>query len=157
MGRRLRARLGEIQSLLTLLSDEQQREAIEYDLIALGLRLEDAGSERLSWRDLWVIYRQAPPTAAIVLATNPDATIWQLQEHLQAGILDALHVANWQRGRARRHEYPDPVPRPGVEPKSTKVGSGAISMEEMAERLGWNDAMTPWRPTADDEAEVASE
>lgn len=158
MGCRLGARRGEIQRLLTLLTDEQQREAIEYDLIALGHRLDEVGTEALSWRDLWVIYQQAPPTSAIVLATYPEASIWQLQEHLLAGILDAVRVANWQRGRARRNEYPAPVPRPGIEPGGDDyIGSVSVKpvpMDEMADWLGWDDAMTPWRPK-DTEPEAA--
>lgn len=84
--------------------------------------------------------------------------MWGLPEQLLATIADAVRIANWQRGRALRREFPDPIPRPGIEPTATTLGSGGISMEEMAERLGWTDALTPWRPQEQTEAEgVASE
>lgn len=143
---RLGARRGEIAGLLILLADEQKREALEYDLLALGLRLDDLGTRRLSWRDLWVVVRQAPRSSAIVLATDPDSR-WGLPEQLLAAAVDALRAANWQRGRARRHEYPKPIPRPGVEPESKTFGGEALPVDEMNEWLGWSDVVAPWRPT----------
>lgn len=129
-------RRGGIRSLLELI--RQHREALEYDLIALGLRLDWLGSSRLSWRDLWVVVRQSPRTSALFRAIHPDAAEWGLTEQLLAAAFDALQVANWQRGRARRHEYPKPLPRPGVEPDERQTfGKGGIDMDEMARRLGW--------------------
>lgn len=95
-----------------------------------------------------MIVGQAPPTSAIVAAQHPQAAIWGLQEHLLAAVLDAVRVANWQRGRAKRSEYPQPIPRPGVEPDQQKIGAEPIPMDEMTDWLGWNEADAPWRPDA---------
>lgn len=112
----------------------------------MGLRLDWLGSERLTWRDLWVIVEQQPATSALIRARDPEGSEWHKIEHLAAGIFDALQVANWQRGRARRGEFPKPLPRPGVEPESQMIGSGkGIPMDEMAERLGWTAAVEPVR------------
>lgn len=134
----LRCRRGGIRGLLELI--RQHREAIEYDLISLGLRLDWIGSERLTWRDLWVIVQQLPRTSAMARSVDPEATLWGQAEQILAGIYDALNVANWQRGEAKRHTFPKPLPRPGVEPESQSFGAGdGIAMDEMARRLGWTD------------------
>lgn len=102
-----------------------------------------------------MIVHYGPPTSALAVALDPEASVWQLQEHLLAGILDAVRVSNWQRGRARRHEYPQLIPRPGVEgPES--IGSGGISMEEMAAALGWDESVIPVRPPDPNETEEAT-
>jgi len=136
----LRCRRGGIRGLLELI--RQHREAIEYDLIALGLRLDWLGSERLTWRDLWVIVERQASSSALARAVDPEGSAWGQLEHLVAGMFDALQVANWQRGRARRSDFPKPLPRPGVEQEAQLVGSGGgIPMDEMARRLGWTDMM----------------
>lgn len=111
---------------------------MEYDLIALGLRLDDLGSRRLSWRDLWVIVRQSPRGSALDRVVNPEESQWGLAEHLQAATFDALRVANWQRGEARKSDFPKPTLRPGVEPEGKTIGRDALPMGEMAKFLGWD-------------------
>lgn len=127
---------GGIRGLLELI--RQHREAVEYDLIALGLRLDWLGSERLSWRDLWVVVQQRPTASALSRAIEPDAVTWGLSEQLIAAAVDTLRIANWQRGEAKRSQFPKPISRPGVEPEFEVIGSGAgLPMDEMARRLGW--------------------
>jgi len=135
----LRCRRGGIRGLLELI--HQHREAIEYDLIALGLRLDWIGSDRLTWRDLWVIVQRSPASSALTRARDPEAAQWDTAAQLLAGIFDTLQVANWQRGPAKRRDFPKPLARPGVEPDTANlIGSGAgIPMDEMARRLGWTD------------------
>lgn len=82
-----------------------------------------------------------PPTAdsAVHRALNPD-WLWGLSEHLTAGVLDALHGANWQRGGGKG-KRPKPVQRPGLEPDSEAqtFGKGsALPLDEMAAWLGWD-------------------
>lgn len=124
-----------MRALLDLLDEHE--EPIAYDLIRLGLRLRDLGTDRLSWGDLWAIVRNAPRDSALYRALNPDHE-WTLTDLLLAEVADAVRVANWQRGSAKRHEYPKPIPRPGVEPQSATYGKGAIPIDEMAEWLGWD-------------------
>jgi hypothetical protein len=122
-------------SLLALLDEYQ--EAVEFDLIALGLRLRNVGSEDFSWRDLLVVIRQSSPESALFRALNPKDFQWGLSELLLAEIADAANVANWQRGGGKRRDYPKPIPRPGVEPDEQKYGAKPIPIDEMAEWLGW--------------------
>ena len=130
----LGCRLGGIRGLLDFLGE--YREAVEYDLIALGLRLDWLGSERLSWRDLLVVIRQSPRGSAMNRALDPDHT-WGLAEQLLAANFDALRVGIWQRGQGKRGDYPEPLERPGVKPKK-RYGGSPLPMHEMAKRLGWD-------------------
>lgn len=132
----LRCRRGGIRSLLELI--RQHQEAVEYDLIGLGLRLDDLGTPALSWRDLWVIARWSPSGSALDRARRPDETWWGLTEQLLASVVDQLRVANWQRTDAKRSTYPWPIPRPGVEPQHKQHGSTGMPMDQMREWLGWN-------------------
>ena len=112
-----------------------------YDLIGLGLRLRDLGTERLSWGDLRVIVQQSPPGSALFRAMNPDDWQWTFEAQLIAEAADQLRVANWQRSGGKKRDYPKPIPRPGVEPDSkTFGGKGALPYDEMADWLGWSAA-----------------
>lgn len=53
-------------------------------------------------------------------------------------MVDTLRVANWQRTTAKPQDFPWPLPRPGVEPQTKTVGSGALSMDDMHAWLGWD-------------------
>lgn len=84
--------------------------------------------------------RHSPPDSALNRAIDPAAAEWGQAEHLLAGLFDALQVANWQRGSAKRRDFPKPLPRPGVEPEANFIGAGTgIPMDEMARRLGWSE------------------
>lgn len=126
---------GDLLGLLDLL--DEYPEPVAYDLLALGLRLRDLGTDALTWRDLLAVARQAPPGSALVRAQNPDPE-WGLAEHLLAAAVDSLNVANWQRSGQTARDYPKPVPRPGVEPDSKTYGSDPLPLDEMAEWLGWS-------------------
>lgn len=115
---------------------DEYAEPIAYDLLGLGLRLRDLGSDRFSWADLYAVIRQTPPGSALGRSLNPDH-VWDLKALLLAEIADALNVANWQRSGQPRRDYPKPIPRPGVEPTTTTYGKGALPYDEMAEWLGW--------------------
>jgi hypothetical protein len=46
-------------------------------------------------------------------------SVWGLQEHLTALVIDELRVANWQRAnegvkKSKQTKPPKPVPRPGL-------------------------------------------
>lgn len=108
-----------------------------YDLIRLGLRLRDVGTEEFTWGDLKVIIENTPQDSALYRAMNPDEHAWDLPTLLLAEAVDALHVANWQRGSGKRKDYPKPIPRPGIEPDAVTYGKGAIPLDDMADWLGW--------------------
>lgn len=75
---------------------------------------------------------------------TPDH-MWGLQEHLLAAAVDALNGANWQRGGGKERDRPKPVQRPGIKQPET-TGKGAVSMEEMADFLGWSKELSDPEP-----------
>lgn len=119
---------GGIRGLLALLDEHQ--EAIEYDLIALGLRLDWLGTKRLTWRDFVVIVRNSPRTSALARKHLGDDAAWSLTDHLMAGVIDLLTVANWQRGGKKAGPKPKPFPRPGVKDNRQQFGKGAIPIKD---------------------------
>ena len=131
-------RRGGIRGLSRLL--KEHGEAVEYDLIRLGLRLSWLGTRRLTWRDLYVIVRQCPPDSALHRSAAGPDHIWDLHGHLLAGIFDVLSVANWQRGGDEHAKKPERLPRPGITKQvegETMARGKAVSIEEMNARLGW--------------------
>lgn len=68
-----------------------------------------------------------------------DDAVWGLNEHLLAAAVDALNVANWQRSQdgSTGRNYPQPLTRPGVGPQ--RIGSGATTLDEIDDWLGWGD------------------
>lgn len=120
--------------LLDLL--DEHGEAVEYDLITLGLRLRDLGTPALPWRDLLVIVRQSPRTSAVARSMYVEQSAWGLPEQLLASILDALSAANWQRGGGKGPR-PAPLTRPGVESNERRMGR-ARPLDEVTRWLGWD-------------------
>ena len=116
---------------------EEHRDAIEFDLIGLGLRLRHLGTDAFTWGDLRVTITQAPRSSALYRDLNPEEAEWGMQEQLLALVADYLAAANWQRSGASKKDYPKQIPRPGVTPDSTKFGKQAISIDDMAAWLGW--------------------
>jgi len=76
------------------------------------------GTWKLSYWDLICIIRWLPADAAYRKFLNPEDAQWTLPEHLLAGIYDTLQGANWQRAGNRHAKRPEPLPRPGVKPKT---------------------------------------
>lgn len=125
MGEGLRVVPGGIFGLLDLLDEHE--EAIDYDLLTLGLDLNDLGTERLSWRRLRAVLRHLPHTSATSQALHGDAVVWTSTDHLLAAAVDALNIANWQR-TGKKQNRPKPIPRPGVEDKTRRTFGTARKM-----------------------------
>jgi hypothetical protein len=108
VGGGLRDGPGGIRGLHRLLTE--YGEAVEYDLIALGLRLRWLGTEKLTWRDLLVIVRHSPHTSALAReVAGPEMTAWNtgaVTAWLLAMVTDLLQVANWQRASDAKHQAP---------------------------------------------------
>lgn len=139
MGPRLQHRAGGIFGLVAFL--REHGEAVEYHLLTLGLRLDELGSGRLSWRDLWVVCSQAPPGSAIHRSVDPERAAWASGESnawLLALVADALADGNWQRQGKPNARKPDPVPRPGEKKKGAVFGSEPIKVSEFDE--WWDSA-----------------
>lgn len=120
---------GGILGLCRLL--REHGEAVEYDLLVLGLRRVDLGTRRLSWRDLWVIVRQSPRTSALARAIHGVAVTWSQDTYLLADLFDAIQAGNWQRGRGKGGR-PKPFPRPkrADDMTTTRFGSSPLPIDE---------------------------
>lgn len=101
--------VGGIASLRQLAADYP--EALHFELLKLGLRLDDLGSRRLSWFDLKAVVASLPPGSALHRARDGDEAVWDLHAQLLAGALDALNAANWQRAGDQNAARPQPVRR----------------------------------------------
>lgn len=120
---------GGILGLCRLL--DEHGEAIEYDLIKLGLRLEWLGTEALSWRDLLVIVRGRDRDSRLSFALDGEAILWSQTDYLLAAVIDVLQEANWQRAGKPNAPRPKRVKRPGVdEPGTQKYGRDPIPIAE---------------------------
>ncbi|SPT53802.1 Uncharacterised protein [Actinomyces bovis] len=111
----------------------KHREAIEYDLLTIGLHLEDLGTPALSWRHLLVLLMRAPRTSAYAREVHGEDALWGLSEQLLAAVLDALNIANWQRsntGRQIPSPRPEPVSRPGARSSDTSLGAKPIPIKD---------------------------
>ncbi|MFD4459796.1 DUF5361 domain-containing protein [Nocardia sp. NPDC058480] len=137
MARPFRGQPGGILSLDALV--EEHGEAIEYDIIAHGLRLRHLGSDVLSWRDLRAIIKWLPSGSALSRALDPSGQHWQLNQHLLADMVDSLRWLVWAKTEDARHGRgrPDPVPRPGVKSGRERIGT-AVSIDRMNEFLDWS-------------------
>lgn len=119
---------------------QEHGEAIEYDLIGLGLRLRMLGTELLTWADLKAIVRYLPLESALIRVIHPDAHQWQVSQHLLAEAVDALRWLMWAKtddGRRGRNR-PDLIQRPGAKSRRERVGT-ATELDQMNEFLGWGD------------------
>lgn len=137
----LRDHGGGIAGLLDIV--EEHPDAIEYDLIALGLRLRWLDGETFDFADLAAIVRAAPPTSALYRAQYGEEAAWQLPEHLLAAMTDSLHWLVWAQSKdgQKNRNKPRPVPRPGLEEETERTTysgkESAVPLEEMADWLGW--------------------
>lgn len=136
---------GGIVDLAQLLDDDPELcLAVEAELIKAGLRLRWLcdGTDRLNWRDLWVVIRAADPDSLVHRAIDSESFGWSRTQYMLADIIDHLAGANWQRSGDKRRPKPKPFPRPGTQQESTQFGerSGfepeAAGKEEMADWLG---------------------
>ena len=128
MGRGIEYRVGGILGLCCLL--DEHSEAIEYDLLTLGRRLDDLGTPDLSWRDLYVITRHLPATSALRRAAGNGEEPWTVTDYLLALVVDALNGANWQRAGKKGAAKPVAIPRPGEAPKGERWGADPIPLSE---------------------------
>jgi hypothetical protein len=73
-----------------------------------------------------VLVAQLPPTSRFGREQIGDAADWSRTDHLLAGVFDLVNVVIWQnanQGRKSRTPRPQPLPRPGIEPKVTRYGT----------------------------------
>jgi hypothetical protein len=137
----------EICQLLALI--DKHSEALEADLIDKGLRLRDCPTPAFNWRDLWVLVRHSSRNSHIVGAANPDVAYWDHHAMLQAAMIDSLNWLVWAKTEkaAKGGDPPDPLVRPGVEPKPVRAGSKVkpMTLSKLREHAGLHG------PTTDDD------
>lgn len=126
MGRGVGDRAGGILGLFRLLTEHEG--AIRYDLLSLGLRLDDLGTKRLTWVDLLAVLTNLPPGSAVARARHGEFATWTAETHLLALIADVLRAANWQR--ASKGPRPKPVPRP-KDPAQQQLSAAALKKDHM--------------------------
>lgn len=100
----------------------------------MGLRLDWLGSESLSWRDLLVIIRQAPPGSALDRHARPEQ--WSNHIELLAQLVDTTRWLQWSKTEdgSKNQNHPRPTPRPDDPARPESKG---IPMHEAAKALGW--------------------
>lgn len=129
---------GGIQGLCRLLTEHG--EAVEYDLLRLGLRLEWLGTKRLTWRDLLVIIRQAPFDSAVTKATAGMSAEFGVTDRLL--MLVELRIRQLMWGMSdRKTAEPTILAIPGEEQPQSESGNRFVgdpmTIEQMNAYLGW--------------------
>lgn len=134
---------GKILGLLDFI--DAHRQALEFDLIRLGLRLRRLATEELTWADLdAIVYGlQLDPGTAVAKDLNGRELLqWDAHAQLMAGVFDQLGITNYLLRRTLggddKAEPPEQLPRPGVKPKTVQWGGHARTIEEMDRLLGWD-------------------
>jgi hypothetical protein len=115
---------------------EDHAGAINYDLMKMGLRLRQLGTEALPWGDLHDYVRYGNTDTALALARHGATVLWGVTDHLLAVVADALHAANWQRGGGKGMR-PQPIQRPGVEGNTKTLGAEPIPAADF--QAWWDD------------------
>lgn len=136
-----RGHTGKILGLLDLIDDHG--EAIEFDLITLGLRLRNLGSKNFSWRDLYVIVTHLPASSATHRSVLGDEeTEWTLTNHLLAGIAEGIGWLKWAKTKdgERNRNQPKQIPRPGVKDETHRITGTAEPIEDILKKFGMSDS-----------------
>jgi hypothetical protein len=104
----------------------------------MGLRIDWLGTGRLSWRDLLVIVRQAPPTSRLAVALVGEAAQWTIMDRLLARLIYAVEAGNWQRGGGKGHRpRPIRIPKPKGAGERSQIKRDVMSLDELDRKLGW--------------------
>lgn len=132
----LPGQLGGIVGLTELI--DKHSEAIEFDLIALGLRLRDIGAT-FNWRDLLVIVRRSARDSALNRDINPTGWNDTWETLVLEEIVDRLIALTMYHGnntKTHASKIPRGVLREAREnPVSNRERTGAgMSIEEIERR-----------------------
>lgn len=108
---RLRRGPGGILGILDEL--DHHGDAIEYDLLTIGLRLSDIGTGRCTWRDVLIVMKGAPRTSAYARAKLGVDAEWDRTNDLLAGLIDLLRRHRWL-DTGKRGSNPQQIDRPST-------------------------------------------
>ena len=128
MARRVVDRAGGIFGLLDLV--DEHREAIEYELLVIGRRLDELSTAALSWRDLFVLVRRwqmTPGNAFAASVHGAEVPAWS--EQVLAVIVDMLNGIAFilKRGKGSR---PKRLQRWWEKRKQQKFGREPIPLSQ---------------------------
>ncbi len=79
-------------------------------------------------------------TAGTALQEAMYGTIWPVHTQLLAEVVDALNIANWQRGGRKNSPKPKRIPRPWEKKRAQTLGSDPIPISQFDD---WWDAQEP--------------
>ncbi|RSM73450.1 hypothetical protein DMH04_41295 [Kibdelosporangium aridum] len=142
-----RRRTGGILGLLRLLDDKEIREAIEYDLLTIGIDLGDLYTSQLTIRRFRVLITGLPGSSrfhAVVrrrlekegVQATPIEQLpgdhWSTTDHLVATVADKIEALMWMQADPQsRGSEPNWLPRPGQaarKPKGAKAWFAALGI-----------------------------
>lgn len=128
MARRVVDRAGGIFGLLDLV--DEHREAIEFELLVIGRRLDELSTASLSWRDLFVLVRRwqmTPGNAFAAAVHGAEVPAWS--EQVLAVIVDMLNGIAFilKRGKGSR---PKRLQRWWEKRKQQKFGREPIPLSQ---------------------------
>lgn len=115
---------------------------MEHALIKQGMRLRDAYSGRLHWRDVFIVCRFADPGTPLARVIDPEGGTWTLDQAMAAQVIDNGISLSWMIHRlAGGHaERPKPIKRPwkqeGEVTETEKVTGEVMTATEMDDWLG---------------------
>jgi hypothetical protein len=132
----------------------EHREPLQYDLLQAGLRLENLGTLSLSWWDVHVFIEHAPRGSALVRAVNGDELAeWTGRDELLRSMEFSLRWLVWAQSKDSQKGINVPAPLdppskpkpkpvmsldPGDESGPHVIGHAGVTLERMAEILGWD-------------------
>lgn len=147
MGRGVQGVAGGIGGLHRLLTEHGG--AVERDLLCAGLRRDDLGTERLTWRDLLVFVRYSPPESALARVqkvADPDSWVTadvQLLREIEHGVrvLAWMQTDDGHKRPELQRNYPERIPLTEAERAEYDEKHGpeydAMTLTEAADFLGW--------------------
>lgn len=135
MAEGFRGPVGGIHGLIDLI--REHGESIEIDLIQVGLRLRDVGTDQFTWRDLKLFLRGLSVHSATFTATHPEEAGWDNKAMLLADAVDQLRWLVWAKTKdgQKNRNHPQPIQRPGVEPTVKKVSGTPVTIDKFGDQL----------------------
>jgi hypothetical protein len=106
---------------------------VEADLIPLGLRIRDLGSERFNWRDFKHLITNLGSESALHRSL---AGRYSVGDYLLVVIANTLRTMSWQLSAAKEQDRPEPFFLPGMNDEAEQANSSSyqgdvMTIEEM--------------------------
>jgi len=105
---------------------------MEADLLRLGLRLADVGSERLTWRDLLILTIGFRSDSRTLFYLSVNGHSWGQMESLTADLIDTSMLQAWLMAN-QGSKSPSPRPKPFPRPEALVKASEAAEQKRAAE------------------------